>query len=74
MPTDIDKLKAGAKIKYTGCNPKFWFIEIIANAVNNLTIGHTYTIRTKTINSSWTSITLKETGLHQYNLSWFEIL
>ena len=58
------------KVIFKGTRP-FWFKDIIENG-NNLKMGAEYTIKTKEKLSSWTKITLEETGELFYNLAWFE--
>lgn len=63
----------GDKVKFVGKNLKhFWFTDIIANAKRELEKDKEYTISEIKIFSSWTGITLKETGNLMYSLGWFE--
>ncbi len=50
---------------------EFWFTDIIENG-KKLEIGREYTIKDKKFLSSWTKITLEETGDLYYNAAWFE--
>ena len=68
---DIFKIKAGDKVKFIKVGP-FWFTDLIENG-KKLTKGKVYTVSTKSIASSWTGITLEETGDKEYSLGWFEL-
>ncbi len=71
MKKSIDPFdcKIGDKVIFTGTT-MFWFTDIIANG-KKLKKGAKYTIKSKQIASSWTGITLEETGDLEYNLGWF---
>jgi len=60
------------KLQFIGVNKNFWFLEIISNAEKNLKIGQIYTLNKTHVASSWTAITLVETGELEYNLMWFK--
>ena len=63
--------KAGAKIRYIGAHG-FWFTDIIAKAERELVVGEIYTLKTIELYSSWASITLEETGDHEFALGFFQ--
>ena len=63
--------KAGAKVRYIGTHV-FWFTDIIANAERELVVGEIYTLKTIELYSSWASVTLEETGDHEFALGFFE--
>ena len=69
---DIFKIKAGDKVKFKGVGPH-WFLDMIENG-KKLTAGKVYTISSKRIASSWTCITLEETGDKEYSLGWFTLV
>ena len=65
-------LKIGDKVKFVGNRMEwFWFTDIIANG-KKLTKGAIYTVSGIEEASSWTGITLKETGDLVYNDHWFK--
>jgi hypothetical protein len=63
-------VKIGDKVIFRGTRI-FWFTNMIDNG-NKLTIGQEYTISSIITASSWTGITLNETGDLEYNASWFD--
>jgi hypothetical protein len=73
LPDDTMKIwpKVGDKIKYKGVTTT-WFKDIAENAENHLKLGEEYTLARVTINSSWCSVILEETGDIVYSLSFFE--
>lgn len=70
MNDNFDKLKSGTKLKFVGLR-FFWFTDVTENG-KNLKLNEIYTLDKYNINSSWVSITLKETGDKIYNYIWFE--
>ena len=66
-----EPLRPGDKLRFCGTRP-FWFADVIANAERSLRIGEVYTLKTIRAYSSWTEITLEETGATPYNDTWFE--
>jgi hypothetical protein len=73
LPDNTMKIwpKVGDKIKYKGVTTT-WFKELIENAENYLKVGEEYTLARITVNSSWCSVVLKETGDAVYSLAFFE--
>lgn len=67
---EYESLKTGDKVIFTGVKP-FWFTDITTNGYK-LEVGRKYTIKSRKTNSSWSNITLEETGDLEYNLAWFE--
>ena len=51
-----------------------WFADVVANAARELRVSDVYTLMTVRAYSSWTEITLEETGSTPYNDIWFERL
>jgi hypothetical protein len=73
LPDDTMKIwpKIGDKVTYKGVTA-MWFKDIAENAKNHLKEGEEYTLTSVTVNSSWCSVRLKETGDIVYSLSFFE--
>jgi len=65
--------RPGAKLRYRGATP-FWFTDLIANAERELRVGEIYTLKMIRLASSWTCITLEETGDTEYSLGFFDDL
>ena len=63
------EFKVGDKVKFVG-SKKFFFDNIVENA-KSLNCIDTYTISKVKPFSSWTQISLKETGDKGYNSAWF---
>ena len=73
LPDDTMKIwpKVGDKVKYKGVSPT-WFKELAENAENLLNLEQEYTLAKITVNSSWCSVLLEETGNVLFSLSFFE--
>ena len=73
LPDDTMKIwpKIGDKVKYKGV-AYTWFKELAENAENLLKLGEEYTLARITVNSSWCSVLLEETGNAVFSLSFFE--
>jgi hypothetical protein len=73
LPDDTMKIwpKVGDKVKYKG-GGFTWFKDIAENAEKHLKLGEEYTLARITVNSSWCSVTLEETGNIVYSLSFFD--
>jgi hypothetical protein len=73
LPDETMKIwpKLGDKIRYKGTTTT-WFKDLIENAENHLKLGEEYTLARVTVNSSWCSVTLEETGDTVYSMSFFE--
>ena len=73
LPDDTMKIwpKVGDKVKYKG-GGFTWFKDIAENAEKHLKLGEEYTLARITINASWCSVTLEETGNIVYSLSFFD--
>jgi len=63
-------MKVNDKVIFNGVRP-LWFTDIIDNAKNNLKADDTYTVSSLKEFSSYSIITLKETGDLEYNHAWF---
>ena len=64
-------IRIGDRLRFTGTS-WHWFTDMIANAERDLKVGEIYTLKSISVASSWTGITLDETGDIKYCLSWFE--
>jgi hypothetical protein len=73
LPDDTMKIwpKVGDKVKYKGVSAT-WFKDLIENAENLLKLDEEYTLSRITVNSSWCSVLLEETGNALFSLSFFE--
>ena len=63
----------GDRLRFLGTR-EFWFTDIVAEAERLLRVGEVYTLKSVRAFSSWTEITLAETGSTPYNDVWFERL
>ena len=71
MRANYVNTKAGDKVRFMGTEI-FWFTNMIEDANNLLKVGEIYTVASTSIASSWTGVTLTETGDKKYNLFWFD--
>jgi hypothetical protein len=69
MNSDTTTWRPGDKIQFKGVGP-FWFNNMVENG-KKLQKFEVYTIKTVKIASSWTGITLEETGDLEYSAGWF---
>lgn len=70
LPDETMKIwpKVRDKVKYKGAS-EAWFKDLAENAENLLKLGEEYTLARITINSSWCSVLLEETGNAVFSLS-----
>ena len=71
MNATYQNTKEGDTVKFKGTH-HHWFTNWIKDAETNLKIGAIYTVSHIQVNSSSTSVQLKETGDSKYSLSFFE--
>ncbi len=65
-------MKVGDRVKFLRTQ-MFWFQDIV-EAANKLDKEKVYTVSWLYEHSSWTAITLVETGPQIYNHAWFEVV
>ena len=62
-------MRAGDKVRFMGVR-MFWYKDILDNGME-LKLYDIFTVKSVKIASSWTAITLEETGDLEYNDEWF---
>lgn len=70
MNHDTTTWKPGDIVQFRGVGP-FWFTNMVENAKKNLRKFGVYKIKAVKVASSWTGITLEETGDLEYSAGWF---
>ena len=65
--------RPGSKLRYRGTHT-FWFTNIIEDAEKHLEVGALYTLSKISLASSWSAVSLEETGDTVYSLSFFEVV
>jgi hypothetical protein len=66
------ELHEGDMVEFLGVGP-LWFTNVIENG-KKLPVGGQFVVKTVRAYSSWTAVTLEETGDLIYNSTWFKVL